>query len=111
MGTAQMKQAMNEHVVLERVSISAYGKIAEQEKAVLRMMGASLYDYSAGFVDIGSDNHNNPVPVIIISNANVPMTFRNTAKCSKAPRKKSMTMPRHTYLQRILKIHWQCRKS
>jgi len=63
-GTAQMKQAMNEHVVLERVSISAYGKIAEQEKAVLRMMGASLYEYSAGFVDIGSDNHNNPVPVI-----------------------------------------------
>merc|ERR1711934_1235771 len=44
-GTAQMKQAMNEQVVLG-------------------MMGASLYDYSAGFVDIGSDNHNNPVPVI-----------------------------------------------
>ena len=47
-GTAQMKQAMNEHVVLERVSISAYGKIAEQEKAVLRMMGASLYEYKIG---------------------------------------------------------------
>lgn len=63
-GTAQMKQAMNEHVVLERVSISAYGQIAEQEKAVLRMMGASLYEYSAGFVDMHSDDSARPVPVI-----------------------------------------------
>merc|ERR1712151_298063 len=56
-GTAQMKEAMNQHVLLDKVSISALGQIDEQEKAVLRMMGASLFEYAAGYVDRGSDSN------------------------------------------------------
>merc|ERR1719275_593471 len=65
-GTTQMQQAMNEHVVLNKVAISALGNIDPQEKAVLRMMGASLYEYSAGYVDSneGNGENRNPVPVI-----------------------------------------------
>jgi len=62
-GTAQMKEAMTNHVSLDEVEISALGQIDEQEKAVLRMMGASLFEYAAGYVNQDGEG-DNPVPVI-----------------------------------------------
>jgi len=62
-GAQLMQKAMKDHVLLDQTSITALGLIDEQEKTALRMMGAHLYEHSAGYVGFGNEGAN-PVPVI-----------------------------------------------
>lgn len=63
-GTEEMKEAMRNHVDLSAVSIRALGHIDEEEKRVLRSMGANLFEDAAGYVNVDEVKCENPVIVI-----------------------------------------------
>ena len=66
-GTDQMKKAMMQHANLDDVVIRAFGQMSATDRSVLLMMGASVFDYSAGFIsptDTVDADGRHPVAVI-----------------------------------------------